>query len=60
MIRGSVGRTFHLERSEVKRYRLVFRDGSGGHHVVHLHSHMLEATRGGKTEISGLFKDVSM
>lgn len=41
-----------------KRYRLVFRNGSGDQHPMHLHRHTFEITRIGKTEMSGLFKDV--
>jgi FtsP/CotA-like multicopper oxidase with cupredoxin domain len=41
-----------------KRYRLVFRNGSGDQHPMHLHRHTFEVTRVGKTEMSGLFKDV--
>jgi FtsP/CotA-like multicopper oxidase with cupredoxin domain len=41
-----------------KRYRLIFRNGSGDQHPMHLHRHTFEITRVGKTEVSGLFKDV--
>jgi FtsP/CotA-like multicopper oxidase with cupredoxin domain len=41
-----------------KRYRLIFRNGSGDQHPVHLHRHTFEVTRVGKKEISGLKKDV--
>jgi FtsP/CotA-like multicopper oxidase with cupredoxin domain len=41
-----------------KRYRLVFRNGSGDQHPMHLHRHTFEITRVGKIEMSGLFKDV--
>jgi FtsP/CotA-like multicopper oxidase with cupredoxin domain len=41
-----------------KRYRLVFRNGSGDQHPMHLHRHTFEVTRIGKTPISGLMKDV--
>lgn len=41
-----------------RRYRLVFRNGSGDQHPIHLHRHTFEITRIGKTEMSGLFKDV--
>jgi FtsP/CotA-like multicopper oxidase with cupredoxin domain len=40
------------------RYRLVFRNGSGDQHPLHLHRHTFEVTRIGKTPISGLKKDV--
>lgn len=41
-----------------KRYRLVFRNGSGDQHPLHLHRHTFEVTRIGKTHLSGLRKDV--
>jgi FtsP/CotA-like multicopper oxidase with cupredoxin domain len=41
-----------------KRYRLVFRNGSGDQHPIHLHRHTFEISRVGKKEMSGLFKDV--
>jgi len=41
-----------------KRYRLIFRNGSGDQHPMHLHRHTFEITKIGKTEMSGLFKDV--
>jgi FtsP/CotA-like multicopper oxidase with cupredoxin domain len=41
-----------------KRYRLVFRNGSGDQHPVHLHRHTFEVTRIGDRQISGLMKDV--
>jgi FtsP/CotA-like multicopper oxidase with cupredoxin domain len=41
-----------------KRYRLVFRNGSGDQHPIHLHRHTFEVTRIGKKPISGLMKDV--
>jgi FtsP/CotA-like multicopper oxidase with cupredoxin domain len=41
-----------------KRYRLVFRNGSGDQHPVHLHRHTFEVTQIGKTQLSGLRKDV--
>jgi FtsP/CotA-like multicopper oxidase with cupredoxin domain len=41
-----------------KRYRLVFRNGSGDQHPLHLHRHTFEVTRIGKTHLSGLKKDV--
>jgi FtsP/CotA-like multicopper oxidase with cupredoxin domain len=43
---------------EGKRYRLVFRNGSGDQHPVHLHRHTFEVTRIGDKQISGLMKDV--
>ena len=41
-----------------KRYRLVFRNGSGDQHPLHLHRHTFEVTRIGKKRLSGLRKDV--
>lgn len=41
-----------------KRYRLVFRNGSGDQHPLHLHRHTFEVTKIGDKQISGLRKDV--
>ena len=41
-----------------KRYRLVFRNGSGDQHPLHLHRHTFEVTRIGDKHLSGLMKDV--
>jgi FtsP/CotA-like multicopper oxidase with cupredoxin domain len=41
-----------------KRYRLVFRNGSGDQHPLHLHRHTFEVTRIGNKHLSGLKKDV--
>ena len=41
-----------------KRYRLVFHNGSGDQHPIHLHRHTFEVTRIGDKQISGLKKDV--
>jgi FtsP/CotA-like multicopper oxidase with cupredoxin domain len=43
-----------------KRYRMVFRNGSGDQHPMHLHRHSFEVTRVGKysKQIRGLMKDV--
>ncbi len=41
-----------------KRYRMVFRNGSGDQHPMHLHRHAFEVTRIGKKPMSGLMKDV--
>jgi FtsP/CotA-like multicopper oxidase with cupredoxin domain len=41
-----------------KRYRLVFRNGSGDQHPLHLHRHTFEVTRIGDKHMSGLMKDV--
>ena len=43
---------------EGKRYRLVFHNGSGDQHPIHLHRHTFEVTRIGDKQISGLKKDV--
>lgn len=43
---------------EGKRYRLVFRNGSGDQHPMHLHRHTFEVTRIGNTPMTGLMKDV--
>jgi FtsP/CotA-like multicopper oxidase with cupredoxin domain len=40
------------------RYRLVFRNGSGDQHPMHLHRHTFEVTGVGKKRMSGLRKDV--
>jgi FtsP/CotA-like multicopper oxidase with cupredoxin domain len=41
-----------------KRYRLVFRNGSGDQHPLHLHRHTFEVTKIGDKQLSGLKKDV--
>lgn len=41
-----------------KRYRMIFRNGSGDQHPMHLHRHTFEVTRIGKKQIRGLRKDV--
>ena len=41
-----------------KRYRMVFRNGSGDQHPIHLHRHTFEVTRIGGKQMSGLMKDV--
>lgn len=43
---------------EGKRYRLVFRNGSGDQHPLHLHRHTFEVTRIADKNTSGLKKDV--
>jgi FtsP/CotA-like multicopper oxidase with cupredoxin domain len=40
-----------------KRYRLVFRNGSGDQHPIHLHRHTFEVTKIGDRSLSGLRKD---
>jgi FtsP/CotA-like multicopper oxidase with cupredoxin domain len=47
-----------LRVQQGKRYRMVFRNGSGDQHPMHLHRHTFEVTRIGNREISGLKKDV--
>jgi FtsP/CotA-like multicopper oxidase with cupredoxin domain len=41
-----------------ERCRLIFRNGSGDQHPMHLHRHTFEVTRIGDTQLSGLYKDV--
>ena len=41
-----------------KRYRMVFRNGSGDQHPIHLHRHTFEVTRIGDKQMRGLMKDV--
>jgi FtsP/CotA-like multicopper oxidase with cupredoxin domain len=41
-----------------KRYRLLLRNGSGDQHPMHLHRHTFEVAQIGKTQMSGLRKDV--
>jgi FtsP/CotA-like multicopper oxidase with cupredoxin domain len=41
-----------------RRYRLVFRNGSGDQHPIHLHRHTFEIASIGDTQMSGLRKDV--
>lgn len=41
-----------------RRYRLVFRNGSGDQHPIHLHRHTFEITSIGDKQMSGLRKDV--
>ncbi len=40
------------------RSRMIFRNGSGDQHPMHLHRHSFEVTRVGTKEFSGLRKDV--
>jgi FtsP/CotA-like multicopper oxidase with cupredoxin domain len=47
-----------LKVREGRRYRLIFRNGSGDQHPIHLHRHTFEVTRVGTKECSGLRKDV--
>ena len=47
-----------LKVQQGKRYRLVFRNGSGDQHPIHLHRHTFEVTRIGNKQTSGLKKDV--
>ena len=41
-----------------KRYRMIFQNGSGDQHPMHLHAHTFEVTKIGKKPMSGLKKDV--
>jgi FtsP/CotA-like multicopper oxidase with cupredoxin domain len=43
---------------EGKRYRLVFRNGSGDQHPMHIHRHTFEVSSIGDRKMSGLMKDV--
>lgn len=47
-----------LEVQKGKRYRLIFRNGSGDQHPIHLHRHTFEVVNIGGKELSGLRKDV--
>jgi FtsP/CotA-like multicopper oxidase with cupredoxin domain len=47
-----------LEVVKGKHYRLIFRNGSGNQHPMHLHRHTFEVTRVGEKSTSGLMKDV--
>jgi FtsP/CotA-like multicopper oxidase with cupredoxin domain len=47
-----------LKVQQGKRYRLVFRNGSGDQHPIHLHRHTFEVSRIGNKQTSGLKKDV--
>ncbi len=47
-----------LHVQQGKRYRMVFRNGSGDQHPMHMHRHTFEVTRVGSKEFSGLRKDV--
>jgi FtsP/CotA-like multicopper oxidase with cupredoxin domain len=47
-----------LKIQQGKRYRLIFRNGSGDQHPMHLHRHTFEVTSIGRKPISGLHKDV--
>jgi len=46
-----------LKVAEGKRYRLVFQNGSGDQHPIHLHRHSFEVANINDTEMSGLIKD---
>jgi FtsP/CotA-like multicopper oxidase with cupredoxin domain len=41
-----------------KRYRLIFRNGSGDQHPMHIHRHMFEVVQIRDKKMSGLMKDV--
>ncbi len=47
-----------LKVQQGKRYRLIFRNGSGDQHPIHLHRHTFEVSRIGSKQTSGLRKDV--
>jgi len=40
-----------------RRYRLIFRNGSGDQHPMHLHRHSFEVVQIGERKLSGLMKD---
>jgi len=40
-----------------RRYRLIFRNGSGDQHPMHLHRHSFEVVQIGDRKLSGLMKD---
>jgi FtsP/CotA-like multicopper oxidase with cupredoxin domain len=42
---------------EGKRYRMVFRNGSGDQHPIHMHRHSFEIVKIGDKQTSGLIKD---
>jgi FtsP/CotA-like multicopper oxidase with cupredoxin domain len=46
-----------LTLKDGKRYRMVFRNGSGDQHPIHLHRHTFEVTKIGDRQLSGLLKD---
>ncbi len=50
--------TERLQVQRGKRYRLVFRNGSGDQHPMHLHRHTFEVTKIGDKNTRGLMKDV--
>jgi FtsP/CotA-like multicopper oxidase with cupredoxin domain len=47
-----------LKVKQGNRYRLVFRNGSGDQHPMHLHRHTFEVTRISNKSVRGLLKDV--
>jgi FtsP/CotA-like multicopper oxidase with cupredoxin domain len=47
-----------LKVQRVKRYRHLFRNGSGDQHPMHLHRQTFEVTRIGGKQLRGLMKDV--
>lgn len=47
-----------LKVKQGNRYRMVFRNGSGDQHPMHLHRHTFEVTRIGDKQLRGLRKDV--
>ncbi len=46
-----------LKVQQGKRYRMVFRNGSGDQHPIHLHRHSFEVVSIAKKPLSGLMKD---
>jgi FtsP/CotA-like multicopper oxidase with cupredoxin domain len=47
-----------IQVAKGKRYRLLLRNGSGDQHPIHLHRHTFEVAQIGRTQLSGLRKDV--
>jgi FtsP/CotA-like multicopper oxidase with cupredoxin domain len=47
-----------IQVTKGKRYRLLLRNGSGDQHPIHLHRHTFEVVQIGRTQLSGLRKDV--
>jgi FtsP/CotA-like multicopper oxidase with cupredoxin domain len=47
-----------IKVSKGRRYRFLLRNGSGDQHPIHLHRHTFEVAQIGRTQLSGLRKDV--
>jgi FtsP/CotA-like multicopper oxidase with cupredoxin domain len=47
-----------LQVTKGKRYRMLFQNFSADQHPMHLHRHSFEVAKIGKTDMSGLMKDV--